>query len=221
MISLRGLVAGISSWVAVVVAAVFVIQLQCGRIDKLQQEKANLGAQARADSIYAAALQDTLRGIGEYKRLAETVFTDTSNRIIIPPAPELAPANAEEAARPYRVFYNQGQWDNWYRQSCTGLIEGDTTVIWGNKAGARVMFKFYYGLSTNRLNRLLVVPAGDWRPPPKKKPGFAGGLEWQLSNKGDLSIGADITWRKWGPAARIDFLHDDQPTYWGGIRRNF
>lgn len=218
---MKNIISWLSTTAGILAVAVFIIQLQCGRIDKLQREKADLRAEARADSIYAAALQDTLKAIGEYKPVPETLFADTSHPIIIPPAPDLKPADSAEAARPYRVFYNRGQWDNWYKQNCTGLIEGDTSVIWGNGAGARVQFQFYYGLGTNRYNRLLVLPAGDWRPSPRKKPGFGGGLEWLVSNKGDLSIGGDITWRKWGPSARIDFLHSDKPTYWGGVRRNF
>lgn len=221
MIGLKGLVAGISSWIVLVLAAVFIIQLQCGRIDKLQRDKANLEADARADSLYAMALKDSLRSIGEYKPVPESIPVPIPYPIVIAPKPVLTPPDSGAAAQAYLVFYTKDQWEDWYRTSCAGVIEGRDSTIWENGVGASVYYKFFYGLATNELNRLLILPAGNWRPPPRPKEGFRGGLTWQISNKGDLSVGADITWRKWGPVARIDFLHDDKPTYWGGIRRNF
>lgn len=218
MLILKNVLKFVVTPAGIIILAILVIQFQFSRNNKLKKEVQEMKNQIAFQQIVNDALKDTLKNVGEYEPLPETIKVEIP--IPIPTHIVDTPGTMDSESEPYVRFDDKAQWENWYREYCTGSIDFDTTKIWDNGKGARAQGRFYYGIGTDQYNWLLISPAGDWTIKQKKE-GFRGGIEWLISTSGDISIGADLTWRRWGPATRVDILKFSRGKFWIGLRRNF
>lgn len=203
----------------IIVIAFIVIQAQSGRINKLKEDNRELNNRIKFEETVNNALLDTIKFLGDHKPLPKSIRIEVPVPINIP-VPRFESDDTDSIDTPFVTFYDKFQWEEWYRDHCTGIIELDTTQIWGNGMGARAQGQFYYGIGVNRRNWLLITPAGNWSIKPKRE-GFRGGIEWLVNADGDISIGADITWRKWGPTIKFDINEFSNIEGWLGVRRSF
>jgi hypothetical protein len=221
MFNIKSILKFVATPAGILVVAIIIIQLLYSRNNKLSNEVKELRNKIEFRQTVESALRDSIGNIGTYNPLPETIIVDIPVPVFPPMVIETAGDTIQQKPdRPYVRFDFQEQWEKWYRDNCTGFIEFDTTQIWDNDKGARAQGQFYYGIDTDQRNWLLITPAGNWDHKPAKE-GFRGGIEWLLSTSGDISIGCDITWRKWGPAARIDILEFSNVRGWLGIRRSY
>ena len=63
--NLKSVLGSLGAIGGIILAAFLVIQLQCGRIDKLSQKNQELERQRSADSLYVEALKGIIMGIGD------------------------------------------------------------------------------------------------------------------------------------------------------------
>jgi len=218
-INLRSILKFVATPAGIIVIAVVVIQLLYSRNNNLKSELDDLKSQIAFQETVKKALEDSLKVIADYSPIPDNIKIDVPIPVPRPIENGSILSQADSNITPYVKFDIKEQWERWYRDNCAGMIEFDTTQIWDNGKGARVQGRFYYGIGADQRNWLLVSPAGDWKIKQKRE-GFRGGMEWLVSTGGDISIGADITWRKWGPAGRIDILEFSQAKVWFGIKRN-
>jgi hypothetical protein len=219
---MKAIISSISASVAILIAAFFVIQFQSGRIDALKNKNAELERDKYNADLLAEALGDTIKNYATYHPLPAAIIIN---------APEPKPNNPDGPIKPevgssrgyseiYCYFPTKTQWDNWYRSHCTGVIEINASRMMDSRRGVKVIGQKYYGIGTDSLDELQILPSGDWSERIRKE-GFRGGITAMLSRHADFSATIDLTWRKWGPAARIDINHNRTSEIWGGLRRNF
>ncbi|OQX92010.1 MAG: hypothetical protein B6D58_05190 [candidate division Zixibacteria bacterium 4484_95] len=216
MLTLKNILKFVATPAGIIILAILIIQFQFSRNNKLKNEVQELKNQIAFQQIVNGALKDTLKNIGKYEPIPETVEV----KIVIPGKIDSIYIYEDSVGGYYLRFDDKKHWDKWYREHCTGVIEFDTTKFWDNDKGARVQGKFYYGTGTGQHNWLLISPVGNWSLKTQKE-GLRCGIEWLISTSGDISIGGDLTWRKWGPATRVDILEFSKARFWVGLRRNF
>jgi hypothetical protein len=202
--------------VVIMIIAAFIIQLQCGRINSLNQKNKDLAAEKLNAEKYAAALEETLKVVGNYKHVPESIPVPVPYPV--PTKPESIYVDSH-GNHPFYCFNTKAEYDKWYKDKCTGSISGSDSTLWDKKKGARVDYNFYYGIGTDSLNWMLILPCGDWMPKPAKS-GFVGGFDFVIKT-GAVSLSPDITWRDWGPKIRIDIYANKNPEFWFGIRKSF
>jgi hypothetical protein len=197
--------------VGLILVGIIGFQFMMAKINHLQAENAGLKQKAASAELLAQARADTIRAIGQYLPLPETVQIKVRVPVIIhPPQTDTG-----------EIRMTRADWDKYYRDNCTGLIRGRDSMIWTNGAGALADYGFYYGLGTNEYNWMTILPCGNWQQAAKlPKVGLSGGIEWHIT-PGAIRIGGDITWRsKWAPSIGLE-IKDKTTTWQFGVRRSF
>ena len=212
MFSLKGLLKYSATPAGVILIAVVVIQALLSGNAKLKKEMEQLHNEIITQRMLTAALKDSLKNIGDYHPLPETV------KVTVPTPAVTETGTTPKEGKPYAAFTSKTQWENWYRKHCTGIIEFDTTQLWENGQGARVQGRLCYGTGNSQDNYLLITPAGNWKYKPPKTT-LQAGIEILLNKRGEVSLGLDVTYKKWGPALRIDTRNTGTPKTWIGVRK--